>query len=99
MSQLKNLLEPTNGEGTYLQDNVNYVEVFRFSMGDVEDPELYAAQPLYEWLQTEKGKWVKEYSSDMIYSIIPDVEYYGYRCVVRAAFNNNALDLYILKWK
>jgi hypothetical protein len=25
-------------------------------MGDVEDPELYAAQPLYEWQQTEQGQ-------------------------------------------
>lgn len=27
-------------------------------MGDVDDPEIYAAQPLWEWQQTEAGKWV-----------------------------------------
>ena len=35
----------------------------------------------------------------MVYAIMIDVETYGYRCIVRAAFDDNALDLYILKWK
>lgn len=96
---IKNLLEPTNGKVAHLMQNVTYVEVCNFRMGDVEDPELYASIPLGEWLTTEKGKWVKQHSSDMVYAIMVDVEYYGYRCVVRAAFDDNALDLYILKWK
>ena len=32
--------------------------VHSFTMGDVEDPDLYAAQPIYEWQQSEAGKWV-----------------------------------------
>lgn len=96
---IKNLLEPTNGTVPHLMQNVTYVEVCNFRMGDVEDPELYASIPLGEWLTTEKGKWVKDYSSDMVYAIMVDVESYGYRCVVRAAFDEATLNLYILKWK
>jgi hypothetical protein len=32
--------------------------VHSFTMGDVEDPDLYAAQPLMEWQVSEAGKWV-----------------------------------------
>ena len=38
------------------------VIVHRFKMGDVEDPDLYAAQPLWEWQQSEMGAWVMEHS-------------------------------------
>lgn len=31
-------------------------------MGDVEDPDLYAAEPLWKWQQSEMGKWVMEHS-------------------------------------
>jgi hypothetical protein len=31
-------------------------------MGDVEDPDLYAAEPLYQWQQSEMGQWVMEKS-------------------------------------
>lgn len=37
---------------------IHNVVVHKFSMGDVDDPELYAAQPLYEWEKSEAGKWV-----------------------------------------
>lgn len=28
----------------------------RFNLSDVEDPEIYAAQPIWEWEQTEIGR-------------------------------------------
>lgn len=36
--------------------------VHEFSVGDVDDPDLYAAQPLWEWQQSESGKWVMEHA-------------------------------------
>lgn len=43
-------------------DQVHSVIVHRFTMGDVEDPDLYAAQPLWEWQASELGKWVMAHS-------------------------------------
>ena len=43
------------------------VVVHRFSLGDVDDPEIYAAQPIWEWQQTEAGKWVMENAVDEPY--------------------------------
>lgn len=34
------------------------VVVHEFNMGDVEDPDLYAAEPLLKFEQSDKGKWV-----------------------------------------
>jgi hypothetical protein len=43
---------------------IHIVVVHRFRMGDVEDPDLYAAQPLWEWQESEMGKWVMERAVD-----------------------------------
>ena len=31
-----------------------------FTLGDVEDPDIYAAEPLWEWQNSEAGKWAME---------------------------------------
>ena len=43
---------------------IHTVVVHRFRMGDVEDPDLYAAEPLWQWQQSEMGKWVMEHAVD-----------------------------------
>jgi hypothetical protein len=35
-------------------------KVHTFSMGDVDDVEIYAAAPIWDWQQTDAGKWVME---------------------------------------
>ena len=35
----------------------------RFMVSDVDDPDIHAAQPLYEWQQSEAGKWMMENSN------------------------------------
>ena len=31
-----------------------------FTVGDVEDPDIYAAEPLWQWQNSEAGKWAME---------------------------------------
>ena len=38
------------------------VAVHTINMGDVEDPDLYVAQPIHEWQESEAGKWVMEHA-------------------------------------
>jgi hypothetical protein len=33
-----------------------------FTVGDVDDPDIYAAQPIYEWQQSEAGQWMMKHS-------------------------------------
>jgi len=35
-------------------------KVHTFSIGDADDPDIYAAQPLWEFQQSEKGKWIMD---------------------------------------
>ena len=43
---------------------IHTVTVHRFNMGDVDDPDLYAAEPLWQWQQSEMGQWVMERAVD-----------------------------------
>jgi hypothetical protein len=35
-----------------------------FRMSDVEDVAVYAAQPIYEWQQTEAGQWCMKHATN-----------------------------------
>ena len=37
---------------------IHKVVVHRFQLSDVEDPDLYAGQPIWEWQQSEPGQFV-----------------------------------------
>lgn len=49
-----------NGRAVKISD----VKVHEFSMGDVEDPDIYAGQAIYEWQESDAGKWVMENAVD-----------------------------------
>ncbi len=51
-------------------------------MGDVEDPEIYAAHRIYEWQQNDKGKWAMSNAQDVTYSIVPDHKSWGFRVTI-----------------
>jgi hypothetical protein len=74
--------------------------VHTFSLGDVEDPEIYAAGPLFEWQQTEKGKWVMDNAIDKpTFNIHTDQWHIGYQVAVKAEFNEKNATFYSLKYK
>lgn len=47
-------------------------------MGDVEDPDIFAAQPIWDWQQTEIGKWCMENAGDIHWVTDIDPQFYGY---------------------
>jgi hypothetical protein len=69
-----------------------------FRMGDVEDPEIYAAQPIYEWQQTEQGKWVMEHCADPTYNIGSDPNYMGYKITLSGELEDQDAVFHELKW-
>jgi hypothetical protein len=69
-------------------------------MGDVEDPQLYAAQPIWEWQQTEQGQWVMENSIEPpVFTINPDLNSLGYRVVITGKLNPEAETYFTLKYR
>lgn len=72
--------------------------VHEFKMGDVDDPDLYAAQPLYEWQQSEFGQWVMKNAADTpTWHRHADPMSYGYQYRVTAKFMGPALTEMLLR--
>lgn len=71
--------------------------VHQFVMGDVEDPEIYIAQPIYEWQQTDHGKWVMEHTLDPTFHIIQEPVTYGYRIIITAHITPKRWTEYVLR--
>lgn len=75
------------------------VNVHEFSLGDVEDPAIYAAQPIYEWQKTESGKWVMEHSvPEPHWNIGFNYSHYGYRVMIIANLQEHDATFYQLKY-
>lgn len=70
-----------------------------FTMGDVEDVDIYVAQPIYEWQQTEKGRWVMEHASDLRYWTNTDLTTFGYKISITGHIEEKAATEYFLRWQ
>lgn len=85
-----------------IEDRVHQVHkviVHRFRMGDVEDPDLYAAQPLCEWQDSEMGKWIMERSVEVpMWHRHTDVSNYGYQYAIEAFLKGADYSFWVLKW-
>ena len=85
-----------------IEDKVHQIHrviVYRFRMGDVEDPDLYAAEPLWEWQQSEMGKYVMEKSVETpIWHRQHDLANYGHRYAIEAFLKGADYSFWVLKW-
>jgi len=70
-----------------------------FTMGDVEDPYLYAAFPISEWQQTEHGKWVMEHAiGESTFYCSADPATYGVRVDIVGELSDQDLTYFKLRW-
>ena len=80
-------------------DHIRNRTIKTFKMGDVDDPELYAAQPLWEWQQSEVGKWVMEHAVETPSWHQQQTPFdYGYMFAVRAKLKAKDYSYFLLKW-
>jgi hypothetical protein len=69
-------------------------------MGDVEDPDLYAAQPLWEWQESEAGKFVMEHAVESPYWIRQvDYNSYGHQYKIIARLSEPNQTFFRLKFQ
>lgn len=71
--------------------------VHKFTLGDVEDPEIYIASPLLDWQKTEHGKWIMEHAKDPTYHIHADQVTYGYQVIITAHITPKRWTEYVLR--
>lgn len=71
----------------------------KFTMGDVEDPYLYAAFPISDWQQTEKGQWVMQHvQGETTFYCDPDPHSLGYRVSILGCLEPQDQTYFQLKW-
>ena len=74
------------------------VTVHEFIMGDVDDPDLYAAEPLWKWQQSEAGQWVMKNAADTpTWHRQADPSNYGYTYIIRAKLMGPTLTEWLLR--
>jgi hypothetical protein len=78
-------------------DTIKY-KVHSILMGDVDDPDLLVAEPIYKWQQTDAGKWVMENSiTEPMWTRNPG--YWGHNYIIYAYFTSQQLTYYKLKFE
>ena len=79
---------------------ISDVMVHSFSMGDVEDPDLYAAQPLHDWQESEAGKWIMENAIETpFWHRVVDPSGYGHKYYIIARLKEQDQTYWALKWQ
>lgn len=74
--------------------------VHEFSIGDVEDPDIYAGEPLYNWQQSEAGKWVMANAAEVPYWVHSnDYNNWGHRYKIMARLSEQNITYFNLKFK
>jgi hypothetical protein len=85
-------------DGTHIVTS-SYV-VHTFILSDVDDPDIYAAAPIWEWQQSEAGQWVMKNAYDKP-SWHKQVDYmsYGYNYQIRAELTPEQITFFELKFR
>jgi hypothetical protein len=67
--------------------------------GDCEDPQLYAAAPIYEWEKSEAGQWIMTHSLVVPYfQILTDMNTINYKLRIVADLKEQDITYFKLKW-
>jgi hypothetical protein len=98
--------KPVHNKYNVIGDRVEEMRemvVHSFTMGDVEDPDLYAAEPLMAWQNSEFGQWVMKHACDVpMWHRQADPISYGYKYTITAKFMGPCLTEMLLrkdKWQ
>jgi len=86
-------------DGQEIVEEIHKVVVHRFRLSDVEDPDLYAAEPLYLWEKSDAGKFVMEHAIDKPewHRNIDHVTY-SYQYAITAELEKKKLSEYYLRF-
>jgi hypothetical protein len=68
-------------------------------MSDVDDPEIYAAEPILKWQDSDQGKWVMANAADKPYWVQHlDHNIMGYEYKIMARLSEQNETYWRLKW-
>jgi hypothetical protein len=74
--------------------------VHEFRLSDVDDPDIYAAGPIFDWERSEAGSWVMKNAYDKpSWHRHADINTYGYKYQIRADLTDEQITFFELKFK
>ena len=78
---------------------IHDIVVHKFRINDGEDPDLFAAEPIWKWQQSEMGQWVMENAMEKpMWSRQMDYNTYGYQYAIQAKLKEADYLIWALKW-
>lgn len=99
MKTLDYTCQVTNVNGQDVVEKIHKVVVHDFRLGDVDDPDLYAAQPIHEWEKSEAGQWIMANAVETPEWLrANDISVYGYRYAIVAKLRDKDLTWFKLKY-
>lgn len=86
-----------NGKDTIQE--IHRVVVYKFSVADVDDPEIYAAEPIMQWQDSDSGKFVMKNSvtTPMFHKTL-DHATFGYRYAITAELEKKKYSEFLLRF-
>jgi hypothetical protein len=85
--------------GEQIVEEIHKVVVHSFRMSDVEDPDLWAGQSLYEWQESDPGKFIMEHAVDTPeWHRQLDIHGLGWKYAIVAEIEHKKLSEFYLKW-
>ena len=86
-------------DGVTTIEEIHKVVVHRFKVSDVDDPDIYAADPIYKWEKSEPGQFVMKHAIDKPeWRRGLDSSFYGYNYIIIAELEMKKLSEFYLKW-
>lgn len=97
MGKVRYRVTQRNGED--FVEEIHKIVVHRFNLSDVEDPDLYAAEPLYKWEKSEQGQFIMS-------NAVEQPEFHrqvnpmlmGYQYAITAELEKKKLSEFLLRW-
>ena len=80
-----------------MNDTKSKYILHEFRMGDVEDIDIYAPQPIHEWQQTPAGKWCMEKATDLEYHTQVDHTTMDHRVTITGYLSGKHATFWALK--
>ena len=86
----------TNGQE--IVQEIHKVVVHRFNVSDSDDPEIYAAEPIYRWQKSEAGQFVMKHAIDVpVFHKNINYASYGYEYAITAELEMKKLSEFYLR--
>jgi hypothetical protein len=96
MDKLKRIWQSDDGKDIITSSYI----VHTFLLSDVDDPDVYAAGPIFDWERSEAGRWIMKNAIDKPtwYKQL-DTMTYGYKFQIRADLTPEQITYFELKFK